>query len=180
MEPGSSGGDRGRNREDNPAELVIIVHLIRPDGEDQRERRRRQHAADEAEQQKNRGQRHPPLRGEEQGQAPGCRGDEQRRERGGAVDVDDQPGRLADRLTDPADREQQDRGGDRNENVVESGQQPELLLVGDRRSLARDIGAQGIGLLGADHAGGDCVVKLLLAVHDHSLPFRGDATASVL
>ena len=52
------------------------------------------------------------------------------------------------RLADPADREQQDRRGDRDENVVEAGDQPELLFVGNRdRALAFDMRAERVGRL---------------------------------
>ena len=85
-----------------------------------------EHAADEGEQQQDRGQRHAPLGGEEQARpqavAATTSGASGRR----AVDIDDQADALADRLADPADREQQDRGGDRDENVVEAGDQPEI------------------------------------------------------
>ena len=42
------------------------------------------------------------------------------------------PRGLADRLANPADREQQDDAGDRDEDVVEAGDEAELLFV-DRR-----------------------------------------------
>ena len=41
----------------------------------------------------------------------------------------DQAQRLADRLADPADREQQDRAGDGDEDVVEAGDEAEMLFV---------------------------------------------------
>ena len=50
--------------------------------------------------------------------------------------ADHEAGGLADALADPADREEQDRGGDRDEDVVEAGEKPELLFVGDRSSSA--------------------------------------------
>ena len=69
-------------------------------------------------------------------------------------------------LPDPRHREQQDRGRDRHENVVEAGQQAELLFVrDDTRALPLDMGAEGIGCGGCQDARGDGVVKLLLAVH---------------
>ena len=107
---------------------------------------RRKHAADEGQQQEDRGQRHAALGGEEKRQAPGGRGDGERREEarpGLAMVADEQPGGLANALADPADREQQDRRGDRDENVVEAGDEPELLFIRDGgRALAFDIGAQ--------------------------------------
>ena len=38
-------------------------------------------------------------------------------------------------MADPADRDEQDRRGDRDEDVVEAGEQPEMLLVDRRRML---------------------------------------------
>ena len=68
------------------------------------------------------------------------------------------------RLANPADREQQDRRGDRNENIVEAGDQPELFFVGDRgRALGLDKTAKRGRGVGADHARGDRIVKLLLS-----------------
>ena len=79
--------------------------------------------------------------------------------------------RLADRLADPADREQQDRGGDRDEDVVEAGEQPELLLV-DRWQRAAGVRrrCEARSRLGAERARGDGLVEIVLAIHGHSLP----------
>ena len=87
---------------------------------------------------------------------------------------DDEPGRLADALTDPADREQQDRRGNRDEDVVEAGDEPELFLVGnDGRALALDVRAQRVGRFRGHRPGSHGVVNLLLAVH--GLSFRKSA-----
>ncbi len=72
---------------------------------------------------------------------------------------------LAGRLADPANREQQDHGGDRYEDVVEPGEQPELFLIGNGRTPAFDISAQRVGGFGGERARGNRVVELLLAVH---------------
>ena len=151
---GGAGGDRDRHPERASAARrprrrwrprprrrcrragSLLSRLSAPIGQDRAERGGREDAADEGQQQQDRGQRHAPLGGEEQGQAPGGRGDRQRAERARAVAVDRQADRLADRLADPADREQQDRGGDRDENVVEAGEQPEMLFVDGRRRAA--------------------------------------------
>ncbi len=80
---------------------------------------------------------------------------------------------MPDALADPANREEQDRCGDRYEDVVEAGQEPELLFVRDRAvALLLHMRAQRVRVLGADHACGNGVVKLLLAVHAAFLLFR--------
>ena len=76
---------------------------------------------------------------------------------------------MADALTDPADREQQDRCGDRHENIVEPGEKAKLLLVrNSARALALDISAQRARRLLGDHAGRNSVVQLLLTIHARS------------
>ena len=103
----------------------------------------REDAADEAQEQQDGGKGHAPLGGEEERKAPAGRRDEQRAEEGGPIAVDGRAGALADPLADEPDREQQDRGGDRHENVVEAGDEPELLLVRSRQApLPFDKGAQ--------------------------------------
>src|SRR5204863_6928522 len=80
--------------------------------------------------------------------------------------IDDETHRLADRLADPANREQQDRRGDRDENVIESGDQSKLLFIDRGRSaLLVDVSAQAVGGLGADRTGCDGLVELILAIH---------------
>src|SRR6185369_4161956 len=92
---------------------------------------------------------------------------------------DEEAGRLPDRLADPADGEQQDRRGDRDENVVEAGDEPELLFVRNgRRALRFNIFAKRRCVRGADDAGGDGVVELLLAVH--SCPPVGGGTLQLV
>ena len=85
--------------------------------------------------------------------------------------LDDEPVRLADPLADPADREQQDRGGDRDEDVVEAGDEPEILFVdrGEARWLV-DEGAKRCGGLGADRARSHGLVEVVLAVHGQYPP----------
>ena len=149
-----------------PAKVGLLSTQVRTDREEDRKGGSRQDTADEAEQQEDRRKRHPALGGEEEREPPRGRRDRQRRQRRGAVSVDDQPERLADRLTDPADGEEQDRRRNGHEDVVEAGQQPELFLVGDRRrALPFHMRPQRIGGFRADHAGSDRVVELLLAVH---------------
>ena len=60
--------------------------------------------------------------------------------------------------------------GDRDEDVVEAGQQPEMLLVDHRRlpPLGDEV-AQRIGLLGGQRAAGDRGVEIAFAVHGSSL-----------
>ena len=69
------------------------------------------------------------LQGEEFGEAPGGHRDEQAENgrRPVAVDI----GRHI--IADPCRPREQDGRGDADENVVEAGQQPEMLLVDDRR-----------------------------------------------
>jgi hypothetical protein len=88
---------------------------------------------------------------------------------------DHQAGRLADALADPADGEQQDCRGDRDEDVVETRDQPELLFVGNARGpLALDMSALCVRGFGGDHAGGNRVVQLLLRVHAILLLFGSE------
>jgi hypothetical protein len=69
-------------------------------------------------------------------------------------------------LADPADREQQDGAGDRHEDVVEAGDEAEILLVDRGRCpLVIDKGAKGRGGFGADRAAGYRLVQIILAVH---------------
>ncbi len=76
-------------------------------------------------------------------------------------------------MADPAHREQQDRAGDRDEDVVEAGQQPEMLLVHHRRLPPRgDEGAQLLGLIGAQRARRDGSVEIAFAVHGYVPPVR--------
>ena len=95
-----------------------------------------------------RGKRHAAARREEQRQRPGRRGNRKRRQEARAefpLVQDDQAGGLADALADPTDREEQDRRRNGNENVVEAGEKPELLFVGDsHRTLAFDMRAERI------------------------------------
>jgi hypothetical protein len=97
----------------------------------------------------------------------GGRGEETRS--GLAVRAEDKTKRGADRLADPADREQQDRAGDRDEDVVEAVDQPKLFFV-DRRG--RPIGVEEVakrcGGGGVDRPRGDGLVEILLVVHEHS------------
>src|SRR5438874_5489765 len=73
---------------------------------------------------------------------------------------------MADALTDPADREQEDCCGDRHENIVEPGEKAKLLLIrNSARALALDICAQRARCLFRDHAGRNRLVQLLLTVH---------------
>ena len=106
---------------------------------------------------------------EEQSERPGRRANRQRSEEAGAVIAiiaDVEAGHLSDPLADPADGEQQDGRGDRDEYIVEAGDKAELLFVGDhRRALALDVAAKRVRRLGADHAGSDGVIDFLLAVH---------------
>ena len=77
--------------------------------------------------------------------------------------ADEEAGRLADALTDPTDRKQEDRRCDRDENIVEAGNQPELLFVGNRgRSQSLDMSAQCVGRVGGYHSRCDGVIQLLL------------------
>ena len=148
VKPGRAGGDRARQpRRQSRRAALLSLKRSGPMREHQREAGGREHAADEAQQQQDRGQRHASLGGEEQGQPPRGRRDQQRRERGRAVDVDGQAGRLADPLADPAEREQQDRRGDRDENVVEAGDaagiapRRRMLVVRWRSTCARSASA---------------------------------------
>ena len=79
------------------------------------------------------------------------------------------PMRLADRLRDPADCEQQDQAGDRDEDVVEAGDEAKLLFV-DRRRFAIPIEkvAKRRSGVGVDGPRRDGLVEILLGVHDNS------------
>ena len=120
----------GGDREDDHRRLRAVEIALADRGDD-RGAGRLEDAADEGEQEDDAGQRHAPLPGEEFGKAPGGGGDEQADERGGPVAVD--IGRHI--IADHADRGEQDRRGDADEDVVEAGQQPEMLLV-DRGHVA--------------------------------------------
>ena len=113
---------------------IVVSSACRSDAQNQAEAGGREDAADEGQQQQDRGQRHAPLRGEEQGEAPARRGDEQRARGRTVRRLRRQAGPLADPLADEADREQQDRRGNRDEDVVEAGDEPELLFVLGRQS----------------------------------------------
>ena len=68
-------------------------------------------------------------------------------------------------MADESDREQQDRRGDRDEDVVEAGDQAELLLVDrGRRALAFGKSAKRGRAIGGDGTGGDGFVEIVLAV----------------
>ena len=107
------------------------------------ERDARENGSDEREEQQDRRQRHPSLRGEEQREAPAGHCDRGRSKEGRTVMIDRRPGVLADPLADPADGNQQDDCSDGYEDVVEPGDQPELLFIDcGRRTLSLDEIAQ--------------------------------------
>ena len=120
-----------------------MIDRRRADRDHHGEGRGSERARHEGEQQQDRGQGHAPLPGEIFGKAPGGAGHEQAADRRRAVAVDVR----ADIMADPCDRDEQDRCRDRDEDVVESGQQPEMLLVHRRGMLpGRDEVAEIRGL----------------------------------
>ena len=118
VEPGRAGGDRGGGGDDQGDGPLIVLESRLADAEDEGGEGGQQHSAGEGEQQDDAGQRHAPLAGEEFGEAPGGR-----RRRTGRRRATGRRTSIcgADRLADPADREQQDRRGDADEDVVEAG-----------------------------------------------------------
>jgi hypothetical protein len=154
-------GGAGR-RDDHGAEALIIVQRALADQESERKARRGDHAADEGEQQDDARQRHAAAPGEELGQPPGDQRHRHACPKRGTGEAEPR----TDRIADPGDRDQQDHGRDADEDVVEAGQQPEVLLIHHRRcAQARDMGAQRGGLSGRDHAGRHGTFQIGLAVH---------------
>src|SRR4029078_1160495 len=98
VEPGSTCGDSSRNSAEYAGKLGFVVETVRPGREDEGHSRRREDADHERQEQKDGGQGHAALGGEEESKAPARRRDEQRAEIGGAMTVDGRPGALANPL----------------------------------------------------------------------------------
>ena len=92
-------------------------------------------------------------------------------ERAGTVVIDDETHRLADRLADPAHREQQDGRSDGDENIVEAGDQAKMFFVDAGQGPLRfDESAKRRGGVGTDRARRHRLVEIVLAVHGYILP----------
>src|SRR5438270_13014035 len=111
MQPRRTSGDRGRDCSKSAAELVVSVHVIGPDTKNQREQCSRENAADERQEEEDRRERHPALRGEIERETPGGRGDQQGRDEGRTARIKSQVGGLSDALADPSHCEQKNRRG---------------------------------------------------------------------
>ena len=69
-------------------------------------------------------------------------------------------------MTDPTDGDEQDHRGDRHEDIIEAGQQPELFLIHLRGMSSRgDIIPKAGCLLRGHRACGDGGLEIAFAVH---------------
>jgi hypothetical protein len=147
--------------------LAIILEILRPDGEHRGKHGKGHHSTDEGEQQDDAGQCHAPLAREEFGQPPRRPCNQQSRNGGGAFALDPRP----DIVADPGHGDEQDDRRDRDEDVVESGQQPEMFLVDDRHMApGRDEIPEACGLLGGQRPAGDRSFQIAFAIHEFLLP----------
>src|SRR6185295_14910397 len=143
VQPGGRRGNRTRRGGDDSEHRNIVVQGFGTDGEHEDRSGRHENSADEGEQEQDRGQGHPAPGGEEGGEPPRRARHRERAERRRAVAFNREIRRLTEPLADPANREQQDRGGDRDEYVIEAGDEPELLFIGNgNRALLLDMRAK--------------------------------------
>ena len=76
-----------------------------------------------------------------------------------------------DRLTNRADRQQQDHNPDRNEDIVEAVDQLEILfrLAGKGANAAHMIAKIGRGC-SAERSGGDGGIDIVFGIHERAVP----------
>jgi hypothetical protein len=150
VRPGSERGQSGRRTDRGGARSVVDEDGVRRRDRDDRGR----DAADEGQQQHDAGQSHAPTRGEIESEYPGSGSDRRRARRGGQ-----KPAELRH-------RDEQQRDGDGDEDVVEAGQEAEVLLVHRRgRALGGDIVAEVGGKLRRKHARRHRLIEVAVAVH---------------